>query len=921
MLRILLIFLVVLSQSKAQEPVFIGVFEEKNILKSTQMAFDSSGNLNFDKATNLVFYDIESNKLRNAIPVVWLKFALKNTSNIPQIAKLKLFDGWCEQVDVYCKSDIENSWKTEKAGMMVPLDSLGNQIETRILERPDQITIRLEANETKTYFLKYHKAYRPYLNLNLTIYSLPVAANFQKNETKYNWMTAAFMAIIAGLSLFNLLYFFILKDAAYFYYSIYGFSAMLAGTVMDDYCLFLFKLFYEKNTSLQPYVYMFTGSLSSSFYMQFSRSYLHTRTRFPLLDKMLIFLIVLGIVMAINAGISFYTNGSQYATLFPFSVFMALLGLLYFVQMGIIISKKDTSDMFLMAGIGLFLLCILPNYVRQLFDKTLLDANPKFMGSLSMFQLGTTLEMLLFALGLGYRTRQLKIDKQHYEELDTLKTKFFTNISHEFRTPLMLIKGPITQLRKSLNDGQEQNLADLVENNANKLLKMINEILDLSKLEAQKMDLDLKILDVIPFLKGLFYSFESLAADKKIKLQFDSDLRKLDMAVDKDKLESIFVNLITNAIKYTHQGGVVNFIIKRKNNNAVFNVIDTGIGLSKQDLDKIFERFYRASDEQEHDSSFGIGLALVKELVSLHKGKISVKSKKGEGSDFEVKLPIRTAGFEKIELSKPSSVLVPKEILVGNEAKKAENHILLIEDNAEVRAFIKMQLEGKYQVSEAENGIKGIKRAKDLQPDLIISDVMMPGKSGYEVTATLKSDIKTSHIPIILLTAKASQKEKTDGLEMGADAYLTKPFELHELEIRIENLIKLRRELRSRFAAAIQIKASEVTGNSVDQQFMEKLMQIIEENIPNEDFTIEHLGKEIGLSTRQLSRKLKALINQTPNDFIKSIRLQRAAELLKKDAGNVSDIAFKTGFSSTAYFVANFKKQYGMPPGEYKKQL
>lgn len=920
MLRKLLILLLVFSQCTAQEPVILEDFEKVNLLQSAKIAFDTTGSLDFKNAINLNYQELESGKIRNSLPSAWVNFTLKNETNNQQLTKLKLFNGWCERVDIYSKSEDGSNWEMENAGMMIPLNQLGNQDINSILERPDQLSIHLSANETRTYYLKYHKAYRPYLNLDLTLYTLPAAANLQAKAQRDNWVTTAFMALIAGLSLFNLLYFFILKDSAYFYYSIYGFSAILAGTVMDDYCLFLYQLFYEKNTTWQPYVYISTGSLSSAFYMQFSRSYLHTKIRFPILDKILIFLILLGIFMAFSSSYSFYTTGSQYSTIFPFSVFMAMLGVLYFVQMGIIISKRDTSDMFLMAGIGLFLLCILPNYVRQLFDKTLLDANPRFMGSLSMFQLGTTLEILLFALGLGYRTRQLQRDKQHFEELDSLKSKFFTNISHEFRTPLMLIKGPIAQLRKTFSNTTQQNLADLAENNANKLLKMINEILDLSKLEANKMELDMKLLDLIPFLKGLYYSFESLATEKNIHLKFKSNLDELEMAVDKDKLESIFINLISNAIKYTHEGGEVMFTINRQHNYAIFNVADNGIGIAKQDLSKIFERFYRANDEHEYDTSFGIGLALVKELVSIHKGKVIVKSDNGEGSDFEVRLPIRTSGFERIEVSQHTPVMIPKEILVKNRIEKSENHILLIEDNAEVRAFIKMQLAAKYHVSEAENGIKGIKKAKDIQPDLIISDVMMPGKSGYEVTAALKNDISTSHIPIILLTAKASQKEKTDGLEMGADAYLTKPFEQHELEIRIENLIKIRRELRSRFASSIQIKASEVTENSIDQQFMIKLMQVIEENIPNEGFTIDYLSKEIGLSTRQLNRKLKALINQTPNDFIKSIRLQRAAELLKQDVGNVSDIAFKTGFTSTAYFVANFKKQYGITPGEYKKQ-
>lgn len=891
-------------------------FENVDLWPFAEIFIDSSGTKNYQQVKSETFTSKEDRHIANTAKVVWTKFKLENSLDQPFEGKITLYKNWCERATVY--SDSESGLQVQKYGMMLPLDSLGLKDEKELLARPDQMTIRLKANEISHFYIRYEKGYRPYLGVDLNLYTLPEAARLQNKDLQNRWVTAAFMAVIAGLSLFNLLYFFILKDSAYLYYSLYGFSAILAGTVMDSYCLFLYDLFYQNNTTLQPYIFLVTGSLSSALYMQFSRVYLHTKVRFPLLDKILIFLILLGAFMAINASVSFYLTGNQHNTIFPFSVFMAMLGILYFVQIGLILRKRVPSDMFLMAGIGLLLICILPNYVLQFLGKSTLDSNPDFIGHFSMFQLGTTLEMMSFALGLGYRTLQLKKDKLHYEELDSLKSKFFANISHEFRTPLMLIKGPLAYLRTKLSNPKEVNMLDLAENNAHKLFRMINEILDLSKLEAQKMELDLKVFDLIPFLKGLFFSFDSLTAEKNISLQFESDLEHLEMAVDKDKMESIFINLISNAIKYTQPGGRILIKISRQKNTAVFNLIDTGMGISKEETAKIFERFYRVNDTQEHETSFGIGLALVKELVQLHKGKILVKSKLNEGSDFEVRLPIKMEGFQKIEVDELPEIPIKTGLLEPEHTSQGESHILLIEDNAELRAFVRMQLGERYRISEAENGTKGIKKAKELQPDLIISDVMMAGKTGYEVTAALKNDIHTSHIPIILLTAKASQKEKFDGLETGADAYLTKPFELSELEVRIANLIKLRKELKIRFSKSIEIKPEEVSVNSIDQEFLKRAVSIIELNMDNEALNVELFAKEIGISTTQLNLKLKTLIGQSTNKFIQSIRLKRAAELLIKEAGSVSEIGFQTGFSSTAYFVSSFKKYFGVSPGSYK---
>ncbi len=530
----------------------------------------------------------------------------------------------------------------------------------------------------------------------------------------------------------------------------------------------------------------------------------------------------------------------------------------------------------------------------------------------------------------------LELELVAYEklkELDQLKSQFFANISHEFRTPLTLILGQIESVLSSKIEIKEKGKLHVADRNARRLLTLINQLLDLSKLESGSMELKAEQHNIVSFLKSLFYSFESIAESKKITLKFESEFENIPVVFDPDKMEKIFYNLVSNAFKFTPVDGEIKVRLNILNNSLVeVHVKDTGKGISKGELIHIFDRFYQAdgSSTREYEGT-GIGLALTKELIELHKGSISVSTEIGKGTEFIINLPLGDRSLEK-EKVMPGDKFSFKEIdasLNANEpgpssaimypVSGGKEIVLIVEDNPDVRAYMREQTENDYKVIEADNGEEGIVKAQENIPDIIITDVMMPKMDGYKFSKEIRKDEKTSHIPIIMLTAKAGLDDKIEGLETGIDAYLTKPFSAKELRVRIKNLIIQRKELRKKFSRATIIKPSEVSAVSADQEFLEKTIKIIESHFGDEQFSVEKLAEEVNMSISQLNRKLNALIDQPAGQLIRSLRLQRAADLLKQNSGSVAEICYKVGFNDQAYFSRSFKKQFGCSPSEFKK--
>jgi DNA-binding response OmpR family regulator/two-component sensor histidine kinase len=522
--------------------------------------------------------------------------------------------------------------------------------------------------------------------------------------------------------------------------------------------------------------------------------------------------------------------------------------------------------------------------------------------------------------------------------MNNVRLRFFTNISHEFRTSLSLIIGPAeTMINKSHNFNAEQKQqVSLIRLSAQRLLRLINQLLDLRKIEAGNLQIYPSPGDLISFCKDIAKSFEYLAVQKHIDFKVISDHCSLYAWFDADKVEKIVYNLLSNAFKFTDDGGNIELTMEvltrvTSNSKAIqIKVSDNGIGIPEESINKVFERFYQVESlNQVGKGGTGIGLSLVKELVDIHGGNISIRSverKRAEnlpcGTTFTVVLPLDIR--ESIEeITKTEQYSEPASPIETIEPELSENTmnplVLVVEDNADLRAFISNILNATFKIIEAENGITGLKAALDHNPDLVISDIMMPGMQGTELCRMLKNDERTSHIPVILLTALSSIEQKLQGFELGADDYITKPFNGEILKTRISNLIENRRRIKERFSKRISVEPKDIAITSVDEKFIARGIDVIERHMDDSLFDVDVFTKEMNVSRTLLHTKLKALTGLSATEFIKSLRLKRAAKLLSEGQLSVSEVSVMVGFNSRNYFTKCFTELFGVSPSEYEK--
>jgi signal transduction histidine kinase/ligand-binding sensor domain-containing protein/DNA-binding response OmpR family regulator len=532
-----------------------------------------------------------------------------------------------------------------------------------------------------------------------------------------------------------------------------------------------------------------------------------------------------------------------------------------------------------------------------------------------------------------------KLEIKKLQEMDTLKTHFFSNISHEFRTPLTLIAGPAEALLKSIKDESQKIQLNVIKRNASRLLRLINQLMDFRKIEESKLEMNFERDDLILFIKNIVDSFDYEAKERKINYSFIRTCASLEAWFDHDKLDKIIYNLLSNAFKFTQDGGSISLSLivdEAPVNNSGVNakriieiiVKDSGIGIPKESQQKIFDRFYQVKNNLTTQGT-GIGLSLSYELVRLHKGNILLESEPNAGSTFTVMLPL---WFEEAELpSSPATLRREKRIeseikefdgeLKTESAYEEQNdnlhHLLLIEDNHDMRLYIKNEFKEIYRITEAHNGIAGIEKALEEIPDAIICDVMMPGMDGYEVCRKLKHDEKTSHIPILMLTAKSSEQHTIEGFESGADDYVAKPFSSAILKVRIKTLIDSRELLRRKFVKEPFAVIKDFSPSKTDEALLRKAYAIVEKHLNNPDFEVNDFAFEIGMSRTQLYRKINALAGQTVREFIRIIRLKKAAELLVNSDMNINEIADKVGFGSQSYFTTSFTEYFGINPSKY----
>lgn len=543
------------------------------------------------------------------------------------------------------------------------------------------------------------------------------------------------------------------------------------------------------------------------------------------------------------------------------------------------------------------------------------------------------------------QAQQLKLEQISHEkdeQLNKLKIQFFTNISHELRTPLSLILSPLEQIIST-----EQVQTDLrsrlknIFNNVERLFRLVNELMDFSKSEENKLKITAQMGDVVKFVQEEFYLFTDEAHRRQIEYRFAGPSEKINAWFDPGKLEKIILNLIANAFKFTPDQGKINVIVEKIETGkrdaygeiqyAVrLSVVDNGSGISPEYIDNVFDRFFQSyEDKAKYQTGTGIGLALVKNLVELHQGTITVTSDKWKETRFTVTFPLGNAHFNENEIinepidirsSMAKTRYLPTHRRPQVAVRKPSHNapvILIVEDNIELRDYIVSILSGAYQILEAPDGEAGFDLAAEQIPDLIISDIIMPRLNGIEFCKKIKEEITTSHIPVVLLTAKVTMENTIEGIESGADVYITKPFNVNYLEVTIKKLIETRRMLFQRFSQEVFLLPKEISTNPLDQKFLERAIEYIDKNIENEEINVENMASHLAMNRSNLYRKIKALTGQTATEFIRTVRLKMAIKHMESGEMNISEIAFKVGFSSPGYFAKCFKIQFGRTPSEY----
>ncbi|MDR3696251.1 two-component regulator propeller domain-containing protein [Mucilaginibacter sp.] len=522
---------------------------------------------------------------------------------------------------------------------------------------------------------------------------------------------------------------------------------------------------------------------------------------------------------------------------------------------------------------------------------------------------------------------QEREEARRMHELDLMKIKFFTNVSHEFRTPLSLIISPIDNLIKSNEDAGQKHHLMMIKRNGRRLLNLVNQLLDFRKMEFKELKLNLSKGDIIQFIKEVSSSFTDIADQNHVDYLIESDVESVIIKFDRDKIERVLFNLLSNAFKFTASGGNVSIFISLVKENAAadeqqlleIKVIDTGIGIPKEIHDKVFERFFQDNmPESLLNQGSGIGLSITREFVKMHGGEISIESEPGNGTCFTVQLPVDLE-YEKSALVPEQPAVVKQEESSRMTSKKPV--ILLIEDNDDLRFYLKDNLKHNFNIVEAINGKDGWQKALALHPNLIVSDVSMPEMNGIDLCKKIKGDKRTEHIPIILLTALTDEENQLAGLTNGANDYISKPFNFQILLSKINGLLLMQKTLKKTYQKQVEVNAQDIAVVSEDERFLKNVFSCIENNITNPNFSVEELSRHLSLSRISLYKRMLSLTGKTPVDCIRTIRLKRAVQLLEKSKLNIAGVAYESGFNNPNYFSKVFKDEYGMLPSEYVTEM
>ena len=936
-LLLLFVFLANVLQAQTQPPLQI-----ENALRVYPL--DGHTSIFTDTTGALTFEEISRESFEESFPLLdatykqgpkhhayWLKtrvvakdsftdwlLLLKNP-NYEELPNRSVYTAGNEYVDAWYR--LQNGQITHyRDGFLVPKN------KRTIYRAPlaNALPFSLTAGDTATLFVRVFNPSDG--NSACSLELRPQALGIPMEKTGFMNLMGISMGVTGILALLCIFFFFAERDPANLFFSLLCMCLMLHYSLLHNELLFV-SWFIPERPWLAEYAWLLLINGSFIWFILFGRSFVNLRQHSLLLDRLMLGMAGAAILSTLFSLLNY---GLDWGLDLNLSVLIVVVVLMLAIRIGFF--KNALAKIFAAGAIWLLFFSVLGLlYNAEIFTWFI----PWPVGQMGL--------MVIYTYGLAYKLQlneQAKAEARRILELDAVKSRFFANISHEFRTPLTLILGPLKKAQEQLPSSEQDQLqADIqlpyrhvtmMRRNTERLTQLIDQLLDLSKLENGSMKLRVTEGDIGRFLRTIVFSFESLAERKHIHFQTSFPENDRKAWYDQDKMEKIIVNLLSNAFKYTPKKGSVAIKTALDNGRLKISVEDNGPGISEEDLDKIFDRFYRI--EGAADKGTGIGLALVKELVELHRGQITVESVPGKGTAFKVSLSVQKDAFDihEQDASLPVSEALPMQYIDDSDGQprvldetlneNTERPLLLIaEDNPDLRRFIAESMQDNFRIISAENGAAGLTLAIDQIPDLVISDVMMPEMDGFELCRRLKMDEHTSHIPVILLTAKAGQQHKLEGLETGADAYLTKPFDEQELHIRARNLVEQRRILRERYARpgqVVRLQPESVAVTSADERFLQKVSAAIEANMDNEFFSVEDLASAVAFSRSQLHRKVKALTGESPSDLIRSFRLTRAKELLEKGAGNVSEVAMEVGYSSLSYFTRSFKQAFGVLPSE-----
>lgn len=541
--------------------------------------------------------------------------------------------------------------------------------------------------------------------------------------------------------------------------------------------------------------------------------------------------------------------------------------------------------------------------------------------------------------GIRDQLARAEAEVKRLEGADAARVRFLGNIAHELRTPLTLVLGQLDAALVEADDAARAHQLRVAGRSARRIKRLADQALELARLDAGALTPDLRDMEIVPFVESLVMSFEELAERRGVLLEFFSRPRAIRCVLDPEQLTTIVSNLLSNALKYTPAGGRIGVVMEARGaatgldaaGTLRITVADTGPGIAPERHSQIFERFSRGPDDDRlHAGGAGIGLALARELTRIHGGTITVQSEVGRGARFIVELPLGhpgpaadeppiLVGEERPEITAEILYRTTADPQPADPPSPELPRILVVDDSADLRDWIATQLAEVGSAVQAADGVEALEVARESVPDLVISDVRMVRLDGVELCRRLRADERTSHIPIVMLTVRSAVEQRVEGIEAGADEYLTKPLDARELRARVAGLLATRQRLREQFREQVVVKPSDVSARSVDQAFFEKVIRTVEEGIPDPDFSVAELADAVAMSTSQLTRKLRALVNQSPGQLIRSIRLQRAAALLAANAGNIAEIGYRVGFNDQSHFSRSFKRQFGKAPIEYRR--